>query len=64
MGYSEQLKSEREKRGLSLERMAELLCTNPKSVGQWERGQAYPGEVSRWLIEDKLGIRLQERGKA
>lgn len=42
MGFSNKLKSEREKRGWSQEELAQKLYVSRQSVSKWENGKNYP----------------------
>lgn len=64
MTYSQILKSERKKRRLTVEKMAELLDVSYTSIITWENGKHYPDAVRRKVIKDTLGIDLPERSRA
>ncbi|HEU5381898.1 MAG TPA: tetratricopeptide repeat protein [Ktedonobacteraceae bacterium] len=59
--FSRQLKSERELRGWSQARLAELLTTDTKTVSRWERGVALPVSYYREKLSslfDKTPLEL------
>src|SRR6266481_3121850 len=56
------LKAERELRGWSQSRIAELLGTTTKTVGRWERGEAVPYPHYREQLCTLFGKNAQQLG--
>lgn len=54
------LRTEREKRGWTLEQMAEYLGTKKQVLSRYERGERNPKLITAALFAQKLGIPMQE----
>ena len=54
--FSEILRSEREKRQMTLEQMAELLGTTKQVLSRYERGERNPKLVTAAIFAQRLGI--------
>ena len=39
--------------------MSEVLGVSPNTLSYWERGKKKPDEVSRYIIQEKLGITVE-----
>ncbi len=62
MKTNNRLKHEREQRGWSQSKLAELVGTNPATVGRWERGISLPYPVYREKLCELFGKDVQELG--
>ena len=61
-GRNEILKGEREQRGWSQARLAELIGTDAATVSRWERGLTLPHPCHRVLLEALFSTMAEELG--
>lgn len=57
-----QLRYERQHRGWSQAYVAEKIGSDPKSVGRWERSEAFPSPYHRYKLLELFGKNAQEMG--
>ncbi len=62
MKPNNRLKREREQRGWSQSKLAELVDTNPATVGRWERGVSLPYPIHREKLCELFGKNARELG--
>ena len=62
LDFSHHLKFERDKRGWSQAKVAELLQTDIKTISRWERGTGLPASYLRQKLSDVFGKDLQALG--
>lgn len=53
------LKEYRRLKGMTQEKLAELLGVSNKSISKWELGNGYPSKKNMMKISDLLGIPLE-----
>ncbi len=63
-GYGELIRSTRELRALSQERLASKVWANKRTVGRWEREETRPSGKSLELLSNALDIPLEDLEKA
>src|SRR5512132_16808 len=59
-GVGQQLRSERERHGLSLRELARRLAISPSALSQIETGRSRPSVGTLYAIVTELGISLDE----
>lgn len=60
MNFSEKLQKLRKEKGLSQERLAEMLDVSRQAVSKWESGQTYP-EIDKLIkLSDLFNVTLDE----
>ncbi len=60
MSFSETLQTLRKEKGLSQEKLAELLNVSRQAVSKWESGQAYPEIDKLIILSDLFKITLDD----
>ena len=60
MKFSEKLQSLRKEKGLSQEKLAELLSVSRQAVSKWESGQTYPEIEKLIVLSDLFEITLDD----
>lgn len=60
MNFSEKLQILRKKKGLSQEKLAELLFVSRQAVSKWESGQTYPEIEKLIVLSDLFEITLDD----
>jgi len=58
MNFNEILITERKKRGLNQEQLAELLNVSRQSISKWENGESFPEYAKLIALSDVLGCSL------
>ena len=60
MKFSEKLQTLRKEKGLSQEKLAELLSVSRQAVSKWESGQTYPEIEKLIVLSDLFEITLDD----
>ncbi|WP_040537524.1 helix-turn-helix domain-containing protein [Lentilactobacillus parafarraginis] len=60
MNLSKQIKTHREREGLSQEELAEKLFVSRQTISNWENDRTYPDIDSLLLLSNQFGISLDE----
>ena len=58
MGFSENLKEIRNKRNITQEQLAEILCVSRQTISKWESGLGYPETEKLLFIAIELNVSL------
>ncbi len=56
MEFSQNLKMLRKQKGVTQQRLADILCVDKTSISKWENGFNYPNQNIQMMIADYFGV--------
>lgn len=56
MEFSQNLKILRKQKGVTQQRLADILCVDKTSISKWENGFNYPNQNIQMMIADYFGV--------
>ena len=56
MEFSQNLKMLRKQKGVTQQRLADILCVDKTSISKWENGSNYPNQNIQMMIADYFGV--------